>query len=97
MDIDQMKSNADIAAALLKNLANPSRLMVLCALISREHSAGELEELAGLSQSALSQHLSRLRSVGLVSTRRDGQKIFYALADDKAKAIVEVLHRLYCI
>ena len=96
MDLSTMQANASNAANLLKTLANPSRLLVLCALVTREHTAGELEELVGLSQSAVSQHLARLRKDAIVTTRREGQKIFYALADEHAKRILETMHGIYC-
>lgn len=91
-----MQNNAQEASALLKSLANPSRLLVLCALITREHTVGELEELTGLSQSAISQHLARLRDRGLVETRRQGQRIFYSLDNAEVKAVLETLHGIYC-
>lgn len=96
MNLETMQQNAAIAAELLKNLAHPGRLLVLCALVTREHTAGELESLVGLSQSALSQHLARLRLQGIVNTRRDGQRIYYSLSDDNARHIVKTLHQLYC-
>lgn len=91
-----MQQKADEAAGLLKNLANSSRLLVLCALVNREHTAGELEKVVGLSQSAVSQHLARLRHEGLVTTRRQGQKIYYALANTDVKRILEIMHDVYC-
>ena len=91
-----MQENAQEASALLKSLANPSRLLVLCALVSREHTVGELEALTGLSQSAISQHLARLRESGLVATRRDAQRIFYSLHNDEVRAVLGTLHGLYC-
>lgn len=96
MDLALMQANAEQASALLKSLANPSRLLVLCALLSREYTAGELEELVGLSQSAVSQHLARLRKEKLVTTRRDGQKIFYRLDDSDVRCVLEALHSVYC-
>jgi DNA-binding transcriptional ArsR family regulator len=96
MDFSVMQLNASNAASLLKTLANPSRLLVLCALVSREHTAGELEELVGLSQSAVSQHLARLRTERIVSTRRQGQNIYYALSDANAKRVLETMHDIYC-
>lgn len=96
MDIDIMQQNADAAAAMLKSLAHPSRLLVLCALVDREHTAGELEQLVGLSQSAVSQHLAKLRKEGIVTTRREAQKIFYALSDENVKRILETMHAVYC-
>jgi DNA-binding transcriptional ArsR family regulator len=91
-----MQNNADAAAGLLKSLANSSRLMVLCALVSREHTVGELEQLTGLSQSAISQHMARLREAGIVSTRRDAQRIFYSLDNAEVRAVLETLHSVYC-
>ncbi len=64
--------------------------------MDREHTAGELEALVGLSQSAVSQHLARLRREGLVSTRREGQNIYYRLADSNTRRLIETLHGLYC-
>ena len=91
-----MQNNAEAAAGLLKSLANASRLMVLCALVSREHTVGELEQLTGLSQSAISQHMARLREAGIVSTRRDAQRIFYSLDNAEVRAVLETLHGVYC-
>lgn len=96
MDLAAMQQNAGQAAALMKSLSNPSRLLVLCALVTREHTVGELEELTGLSQSAISQHLARLRDSGLVNTRRDAQRIFYSLDKPEVKAVLETLHSIYC-
>lgn len=92
-----MQANAQEASALLKSLANPSRLLVLCALVAREHTVSELEELTGLSQPAISQHLARLRDSELVSTRREGQRIFYSLQDRNVEAVLTTLHDLYCL
>ena len=95
-DISLMQQNAAAAAELLKDLAHPGRLLVLCALVTREHTVGELEELTGLGQSALSQHLARLRDNRLVETRREAQRIFYSISDTKAQIVLEALHRIYC-
>lgn len=96
IDVQQMQKNAGEAATLLKSLAHPSRLLVLCALVNREHTAGELEELTGLSQSAISQHLARLRHSGIVSTRRDAQWITYSLCCPQVRQLIGALHTLYC-
>jgi ArsR family transcriptional regulator len=89
---DQAKEAADV----LRTLAHPARLTVLCELGEGERSAGELVRASGLSQSALSQHLARLRADGVVDTRRDGQTIYYFIADPKALHIVNLLFELYC-
>ena len=91
-----MRDNAQEASALMKSLANPSRLLVLCALVTREHTVGELEALTGLSQSAVSQHLARLRDEQIVATRRDAQRVFYSLENPGVQAVLETMHGLYC-
>ncbi len=96
MNVSALEPQAGKAAALLKMMSNERRLMVLCHLIEGEKSAGELEQLVGLRQSALSQHLGKLRAEGLVQTRREGQSIHYALAGNGPREVIEVLHRLYC-
>ncbi len=98
MQIDQtrMRRQAGRAARLLKALSHESRLAILCRLVDGEHSVGELQAAAGLGQSALSQHLARLRADGFVRTRRDGTTILYSLVDDKPSRIIETLHSLYC-
>ena len=84
------------AAALLKSMANEHRLAILCRLAMGETSAGALTATVGLSQSALSQHLARLRAEGLVKTRRASQQIFYSLASEEAQRIMETLYGIYC-
>jgi DNA-binding transcriptional ArsR family regulator len=96
MDLAAMQRNVGEASDLLKSLANPSRLLVLCALLTREHTVGELEALTGLSQSAISQHLARLRDSELVATRRDAQRVFYSLTDPNVRALLQTLHGIYC-
>lgn len=96
MNILELETQADKASTLLKAMGNRRRLMILCHLTEGEKSAGTLEQLIGLRQSALSQHLAKLREDGLVRTRRDGQSVYYALADDGAQQIIQVLHALYC-
>jgi DNA-binding transcriptional ArsR family regulator len=76
-------------------MSNRHRLMVLCELWNGEKSVGELERIIGLSQSALSQHLARLRRDELVTTRREAQTIYYSLAGDEAAALIRALVRLY--
>jgi DNA-binding transcriptional ArsR family regulator len=94
--MEALHTNARRASALLRAMGNPHRLVVLCQLLSEERSVGELERLVGLSQSALSQHLARLRRDGLVKTRRKAQTIFYSLAGEEAPAVLATLYRLYC-
>ena len=88
---------AAAAATLLKALANEQRLLILCHLVSgRELAVGALGDRLDLSQSALSQHLARLREQGLVTFRRDGQSLYYRLADPKAEQLLELLRDLFC-
>jgi DNA-binding transcriptional ArsR family regulator len=96
-DMEQMQRNAAAASALLKGLANPHRLQILCILAVAELSVSELNEKVALSQSALSQHLKRLREDGLVSTRRESQTIYYSMTDPDALGIIQALHKIYCI
>lgn len=92
----RMARHAEDAAQLLRALSHPARLLVLCSLVEGEKAAGELETLAGLSQSALSQHLAVLREQGLVRTRREAQSVIYTVADGPALAVLRALHQEYC-
>lgn len=92
----QMARHADGAATLLKALAHPARLLVLCQLVEGEASVGELQPITGLSLSALSQHLSVLREMGLVTTRRESQTIHYSLAEGPAIGVLDALYAAYC-
>lgn len=96
MDLNILKNHARRASALLKAMANERRLLILCYLAEGERSVGELERLVGLSQSALSQHLARLRRDRLVRTRRSAQTIYYSLHGDEAPAIMARLHDIFC-
>ncbi|MDN3639062.1 metalloregulator ArsR/SmtB family transcription factor [Simiduia curdlanivorans] len=95
-DYSALAEHAGSAAALLKQLANPHRLMLLCTLIDGELSVGELNARVPLSQSALSQHLAGLREANLVSTRKDRQQVFYRLEGTEAVSVIRVLKQLYC-
>jgi len=95
MDVNEVERNIEVAVNLLKALSNERRLMVICALYKGEKSVGELEAIVGLSQSALSQHLARLRRDGLVDTRRDAQTIYYSINDRATKAILHTLYDIY--
>lgn len=80
---------------LLKALSNERRLVIMCALQDSEKSVGELEQIVGISQSALSQHLARLRKDGYVKTRRHAQTIYYSLCDVQAVKVFEAICGLY--
>jgi len=96
MNMQALKSSSGEAAALLKALANSHRLMILCELKSGERSVSALEKVVPLTQSALSQHLSKLREGELVATRREAQTIYYSLADARVAQLIDVLHELFC-
>ena len=96
MDTADLKANAQKASTLLKAMSNERRLLILCSLAEGELSVGQMERLVDLSQSALSQHLARLRHDGLVATRREAQTIYYSLKGDEARAVIKTLHDLYC-
>ncbi len=91
-----MQTAAEGATELLKALANPHRLMIICQLVEGERSVGELAALLGIRDSTVSQHLALLRKDGLVASRRDGQTIWYSISSSPAKAMLETLYRVYC-
>ena len=95
IDLAGFETRATQAAALLKALSNEKRLMILCRLGDRELQAGALCPLVGLSQSALSQHLALLREEGLVATRREGQSIFYRIADPAVVRVIATLADIF--
>lgn len=95
-DLARFEASAADASRLLKALANERRLMILCQLAEGELTVGDLQPRVGLSQSALSQHLARLRGDGLLATRRDGQSMFYRIADPAAVRVVSVLAEIFC-
>ncbi len=97
MDLEEMQSAAGRACRLMKVLANPDRLLILCQLSQGERRVGELEELLGIVQPTLSQQLTVLRDEELVSTRRDGKCVFYALSSPKALALMKVLYEQFCL
>lgn len=94
MTLEQFQANAGQAARLLKALSNESRLMILCQLGEGERQVAELE--LGLSQSALSQHLARLREDELIVARRQGTAVFYRIADPAALKVIATLAEIYC-
>lgn len=96
LSFEMMKRSAAKAEALLKELANAHRLMVLCTLAAGEKTAGELAEASDLSQSALSQHLARLREAGLVESEKRGQQVIYRISSMEAQALLSVLYVMFC-
>ena len=95
-DVERMMNNACTASNFLKAISHEGRLMILCHLASGEKSVTELEELLSARQAAVSQQLSRLRTEGLVSPRREGKTIYYSLTDTRAIRILDVVYDLFC-
>ena len=95
MKFNTIQKNARHASTLLKAMSNPHRLLILSQLTHGERCVSELERIVGLSQSALSQHLARLRRDKMVKTRRAAQTIYYSLAGDDVEAVIDALYRLY--
>ena len=96
MDPDDVVDHAEQAAGLLKALAHPARLLVLCQLVEGERSVGDLQPMTDLSMSALSQHLGVLREMNLVTTRREAQTVFYSLVAGPALTVLSALYSEFC-
>jgi ArsR family transcriptional regulator len=96
IDIEQLRQAAGQACGLLKVLANPDRLLLLCQMTQGEYCVSELEEMTGIRQPTLSQQLTVLRDEDMVATRREGKQIYYRIASQEALAVMTVLHALYC-
>ncbi|HAJ90007.1 MAG TPA: ArsR family transcriptional regulator [Rhodospirillaceae bacterium] len=94
MDIEGLKAEIQQISLILKSLSNPKRLMALCAMCEGEKSVRELEGIVGISQSALSQHLAKMREDNLVKTRRDAQTIYYSISHPQVVDIIGYLNRL---
>ena len=97
IDPTALQAKADEVADLLRAIANDRRLLILCKLVEvGEATVGSLAEEVDLSQSALSQHLARMREEGIVAFRRDAQTMWYRIADPRVETLLATLHRLYC-
>ncbi|WP_395669544.1 ArsR/SmtB family transcription factor [Rhodoferax sp.] len=96
LELTAMQQAAGRACRLLKVLANPDRLLLLCQLSQGEKRVGELEEILGITQPTLSQQLTVLRDEALVSTRRDGKNIYYSLSSPQALAVIQVMYQQFC-
>ena len=97
LDAQELEKAAAEVAGVLRAIANERRLMILCKLVEwGEANVTALAETVGLSQSALSQHLARMRGEGLVTYRRDSQTLWYRIADQRIEDLLATLHKLYC-
>ncbi|MBB4190839.1 DNA-binding transcriptional ArsR family regulator [Rhizobium aethiopicum] len=97
METPDLADHTNVAAALLSAMANPKRLLILCSLVKGEVAVGVLATQVGLSQSALSQHLSKLRAQKLVKTRRDAQTIYYSSTSEPVMKILATLEDIYVV
>lgn len=95
-ELDRIVDKATTASNFLKAISHEGRLMILCHLVTGEKSVTELEELLAVRQAAVSQQLSRLRLEGLVIPRRDGKTIYYRLADERPRKMLECVYDLFC-
>lgn len=96
VSVQDMAENCDTVAGLMKALAHPQRLMLLCHIASGEKTVGELEELCGASQSAVSQFLNRMRLEGLITSDKRGLYVYYRIADPRVKKLISALHDIFC-
>ncbi|GJL85658.1 MAG: transcriptional regulator [Micavibrio sp.] len=95
MNVKKVEDNIEAVSTLLKAVSNNRRMVIVCALAKGEKSVGQLEKIVVLSQSALSQHLARLRRDGVVKTRRSAQTIYYSIKCTKAEQLLKSLNRIY--
>lgn len=96
LDMSVLLDNASEAERFLKELANSNRLMILCTLMEQELSVAQLNERVPLSQSALSQHLARLREARFVQTRKEAQTVYYRLLDERVARLLPIFYELFC-
>lgn len=97
MNPAEMEARAAEAESFLRSLASRHRLMILCDLVQGERSVGDMLARLGLTQSNLSRHLATLRDEGLVATRREGTTIYYRIASDRVRPILEQLYKMFCV
>ena len=96
-ELEQLQASAEQAAALLKAMSNPKRLLLLCMLCgSPGTSAGDLARATGLSPSATSQHLAKMREEGLIGSQRDAQRILYFIKNAAVNSLIATLKNVYC-
>ncbi|MBX2836820.1 MAG: metalloregulator ArsR/SmtB family transcription factor [Gammaproteobacteria bacterium] len=95
-DFSSLQAQANRASKLLRSLSHETRLSILCMLSEQEMSVSEIEEIVGLPQATVSQQLARLRLDDLVVTRREGRQVYYRIANEDIKTIIDTLHELFC-
>ncbi len=94
--ISRLRRQSNEAAALLKQLAHPQRLLILCSMAEGEKSVSEIEEACEASQSAVSQFLKGMRLEGLIDSRRDGKKVYYKIVDKRVLELIRSLYQIFC-
>ncbi len=94
--MNEIQEKAELVSGFLKGLASPHRLLILCHLMEKERSVGDLIELTGIAQTSMSQHLSKLKDEGIVTFRRDHRVLYYAIAHGAVYDIMEVLYHHFC-
>lgn len=92
----QIKDNASKASSLLKAISHESRLLILCMLLKKEMTVGELAKHSDLSQSAFSQHLLVLKNNGLIKSRKESLNVYYSIKDPAVEKILQTLYSIYC-
>lgn len=95
-DFSNLESKSEMVAEAMKHFSHPKKLMILCALSEKELTVSELIEATGLSQSHLSQTLTRFKSEGLVSSRKDGRMVYYSLEDVRIKQMIMSIQKIFC-
>lgn len=96
IDLDTMRASAGRTCGMLKTLSNPDRLLLLCQIAQGERCVSDLEDALDIHQPTLSQQLGVLREDGLVTTRREGKRIYYSVASSEAMAVMQVLYEQFC-
>ena len=95
-EFKELHQNCVMTAQILKALAHPHRLQILCHIADQDRTVGELEKLCGASQSAVSQFLGRMKCEGLVSSKKEGQFVSYRIADPRIVKTIQALQKIYC-
>lgn len=94
--LSELRHRSKEVALLLKQLSHPQRLLILCSMAEGEKSVGEIEEICGASQSAVSQFLKRMQLEGLIEPRREGKFIYYRIVDKRIHALIKALYQIFC-
>ena len=94
--LSELRRKSEDVAGLLKQLSHPQRLLILCSMAEGEKSVGEIEEVCGASQSAVSQFLKVMRLEGLVESRREGKQVYYKIVDQRVLVLIRLLYKIFC-